>query len=200
MTDQYDPGAPEGADLTDAQKAFLAQQAAAHAVEGQPSPAADQAATAAAMTDRGPLLPAEQEADGLMAMLKKQAEQIEALTQRVGVMQKQADERAEAEGGAPVIRYAAAAADKMRATAAAHPDLGPSHFARPLALADELVTAAGDLHRDGGDTSAVEKAAGALRRWLDVTHPREGRKHVETFAALRDDIDTAVDEAYKLAA
>lgn len=197
MTDQPDPGA---ADLSEAQRAFLAQQAAAHAVEGQPSPAADQAAAAAAMTERGPLLPAEEEADSLMAMLRQQAEQIQALTDRVGVMQRQADERAEAEGGAPLVRYAQAAADKMAATAAAHPDLGPSHFARPIALAGELVTAAGDLHKNGGDSAGVEKAAGALRRWLDVTHPREGQKHVETFAAIRDDIETAVDEALKLAA
>lgn len=180
---EYDPGAPAGAP--------------------EPSvfdPAASQAASLSQVTDRGPLLPAEAEADSLMDMLKAQAEQIKALTDRVGVMQRQSDERAEADGGAPLLRYATAAADKLKATAVAHPDLGPGHFARPLALADELVTAATALHRDGGDTAPVEKAAGGLRRWLDVTHAREGRKHVETFAAIRDDIETAVDEALKLAA
>lgn len=201
MTDQNDPGAPEaGAPLSDAQKAFLAQKAAQHAAAGQPSAAADQAATAARMTERGPLLPAEQQADELMAMLRAQADQIAALTQRVGVMQKASEERDVAEGGPPVVRYAQAAADKLAATQVAHPDLGKAHFARPLELVGQLVDAATALHKDGGGTDDVEKAAASLRRWMDVTHAREGRKHVESFAAIRDDLETALDEALKLAA
>ena len=189
----------QGAGLSDAQKAFLAQSAAAHAVE-TPSPAADQAAAAAAMTERGPALPAESEMDQLMDALRRQSDQIAALQKQVGVMQKQADDAAVAAGGPPVIRYAQAAADKLAATAVAHPDLGPDYFAVPLAQADELIAAATAMHKNGGDSGGLEQAAGRLRRWLEVTHPRQGRKHVEQFAALRDDLETAVDEALKLAA
>lgn len=189
----------QGAGLSDAQKAFLAQSAAAHAVE-TPSPAADQAAAAAAMTERGPALPAESEMDALMQALRLQSEQIAKLQAQVGVMQKQADDAAVASGGPPVVRYAQAVADKMAATAVAHPDLGPDHFAFPVAAAGKLLEEAKSLHLEGGDPAGVENAAARLRRWLDVTHPREGRKHVEAFAALRDDLETAVDEALKLAA
>jgi hypothetical protein len=159
----------------------------------------EQAATAAQMTQRGPALPAESDMDKLMAALKEQSEQIAALQGQVGVMQKQADERALATGGPPVVRYAQAAAAKLAATAVAHPDLGPDHFAVPLAAAEQLLTAATALSKDGSDPAGVETAAGKLRRWLDVTHHRTSGKYID-MSALRDDIETAVDEAAKLAA
>lgn len=193
------PGPVEVTELSDEQKAYLAQQQQA-ATAAAPSPAADQAATVAAMTERGPVLPAETEMDKLMAALRAQSEQIEKLQQQVGVMQKAADERSAAEGGPVVIRYAKGAADKLAATAVAHPDLGKDHFAPALEHVGALVDATTALHKGEGSLEDVETAAGKLRRFITVTHPRTGQKHVEGFAAILDDLETALDEAGKLAA
>jgi hypothetical protein len=198
MTDQ-DPGVPsEETPLTDTQRAFLAEQAARHAANAA-SPAADQAATAAQMTERGPALPAEEQMDKLMAALAAQADQIAALTAQVGVMQKQNDEQQEAVGGPPVIRYAKAVLEKVNATAVAHPDLGPDHFAEPKDAAQALVDAATALNKTGGATTDVESAATRLDRWFTRTHWRTGKKFID-FSAVVDDVATAVDEALKLAA
>lgn len=200
MSEPFPPGTPDPAELTDAQRAFLAQQAAAQAVQS-PSPAADQAAAAAQMAaaERGPVLPAESAIDQMMALIKAQSEQLEALQSQVGVMQKQAEEAQAVVGGPPVIRYAQAVAEKIAALKAAHPDLGAGHFDVPAAAADELVTAATDLSKNGGASDAVESAAGKLDRWLTRTHWRTGRKFID-FSALADDAERAVDEALKLAA
>lgn len=199
MSEPIEPGAP-AAPLTVQQQAQFAAQAAAQAAEA-PSPAADQAATAAAMiaAERGPVLPAETQMDALMAALRAQSAQIDALTKQVGVMQQQAEERSAAEGGPLVIRYAKAANDKLAATTAAHPDLGPGHFAAALGHAEALLSAATDLSKTGSGLPAVQAAAGNLEKWLTKTHWRTGQKHID-FSALLDDIETAVEEAVKLAA
>lgn len=198
MTQGPVPPAPEPAELTDEQKAFLLAQQAQQAA-ASPSPAAQQAATVAQMNERGPALPAESEMDKVMALLKAQADQISALTSQVGVMQKQADEATAASGGPPVIRYAQAVADKVDALKAAHPDLGKDHFDVPAQAAGDLVTAATTLSKEGGSSQPVEAAAGTLERWLTKTHWRTGRKFID-FSAVLDDVGTAVDEALKLAA
>ena len=189
-----DPGQQAGP-ADDAARAELEHQAAT-----VPNPAEQAETVAQQMTERGPALPAEAEYDGLMAMLKAQADQIEALTGRVGTLAKAAEDRNVAEGGPPVIRYAQAVADRLAATAAAHPDLGKAHFAEPLALADELVSGAQDLHRNGGGNGPVWNAADRLERWLTRTHPRTSGKHVETLAAVADDLESVRDEALKAAA
>lgn len=207
MTSPYfNPGRPQ---VPEDQAPVPDDQAAAHAaaaadllrqVAENPGVQPEAAATAAQMTERGPALPAEAEYDSLMAMLKKQAEQIEALTGRVGTLQKAAEDRAVADGGPPVIRYAQAVADRLTATVAAHPDLGKAHFAEPLAAADELIAGATDLHRSGGGVGGVWNAADRLERWLTRTHPRTSGKHVETLAAVADDLESVRDEALKAAA
>jgi hypothetical protein len=187
----------QDAGLSDAQKAYLAVQAAQHVADAI-SPAADQAATLGQMTERGPELPAEADMERLMAALRLQSEQIEVLQQQVGVMQKQTEEREAVLGGPPVIRYAQGAADKIAATAVAHPDLGKDHFAAPAAAAADLLGAATALSRSGGSAAAVESAAARLDRWLSKTHWRTGRKYID-FSAIADDVEQAVEEAAKLA-
>ena len=195
----FNPGTPAPA-VPDDQAAAAARAELEHQAATVPNPAEQADQVAQQMTDRGPALPAEAEYDGLMAMLKKQAEQIEALTGRVGTLQKAAEDRNVADGGPPVIRYAQAVADRLAATAAAHPDLGKAHFAEPLAAAEELVSGATDLHRNGGGSGPVWTAADRLERWLTRTHPRTSGKHVETFAAVADDLESVRDEALKAAA
>jgi hypothetical protein len=199
MTEQTPPPVA-GAELTDEQRAFLLARQATQAATA-PSPAADQATAAAQMAqaERGPELPAESAMDQMMALIKAQSDQLASLTAQVGVMQKQAEEAVAASGGPLVIRYAKGAADKLAATAVAHPDLGKDHFAAPLELAGQLVDAATDLSKNGGDSAPVEKAAAGLERWLTKTHWREGRKFID-FSAVADDVETAVVEALKLAA
>jgi hypothetical protein len=198
MTEQ--PGAPDtaGAELTDAQKAFLDQQAAAHAVQS-PSPAAAAAATMGGMVERGPTLPAEDQIEQMMALFKAQSEQLEALRAQVGVMQKQADEATAASGGPPVIRYAKAAGDYLRALVVAHPDVGADHFKPALDAAEELNDAATELSKNGGSADTVTAAAAKLDKFINRTHWRKSGKPID-FSLLQDHIDTALEEAEKLAA
>lgn len=197
----FTPGGAEGqaAEPDDGARARL-EAAAADLTTSTPNPAAAAADVNAQLTERGPALPAESEYDQLMAVLKRQAEQIQALSGQVGNLKKAADEKAAETGGPPVIRYAQAVADRLAATAVAHPDLGADHFGHPLALADELVSAAKSAHSDGADLGAVASAADRLERWITRTHPRTSAKHVETLSTVADDLEQVRDEADKLAA
>jgi hypothetical protein len=204
----FTPGAPAGGGPEDQAHDDAARQAAAAAgeelrrqAEASPGVAPEAAAVASQLTGRGPALPAEAQYDELMAAFKAQAAQIEALAGRVGTLQRAADERAVELGGPPVVRYAQAVADRLAATAVAHPDLGAEHFAHPLAAAGQLVDQAKALHgQEVSDPAAVHNAAERLERWITRTHPRTSGKHLETLAAVADDLDQVRDEADKLAA
>lgn len=194
----FNPGAPDGAEDKAAElpAADLSGLTAA-----TPNPAAAAAGVAAQITERGPALPVESEYDALMAMLKQQAEQIEALSGQVGNLKRAAEDKANETGGPPVVRYAQAVADRLAATAVAHPDLGADHFAHPLAAADQLVSEAKKLHAgEVIDPAGVHNAAARLERWILRTHPRTSAKHVETLSTVADDLEQVRDEADQLAA
>lgn len=191
------PGAPDGAE----DQAAELPAADLSGLAGAPNPAAAAAGVNAQLTERGPALPAESEYDQLMDMLKRQAEQIQALSGQVGNLKRAADEKANETGGPPVIRYAQAVADRLAATVVAHPDLGPDHFAHPLAAADKLVSEAKKYHAgEVSDPAGVHNAAARLERWILRTHPRTSAKHVETLSTVADDLEQVRDEADKLVA
>ena len=185
--------------LTAEQEEFLRQQAAAHAATA-PSPAGEAAGVAAQMGERGPLLPAEEQMDAMMAALKAQSEQIAALTAQIGTMQKQQAEALAASGGPMVTRYAEGARDKIAAHVTANPDAPAGHFDELTGAAGQLVDAAAAIAKDAAaGTGPVEKAAAAITRFVSRTHVRQWGKHIDWSAAL-DDVETVVEEALKLAA
>ena len=200
MSEQPEGAEYAGGPLTDEQQAFLTARQAQQAV-ASPSPAADAATAAAVMqaAPSGPELPAESAMDQMMELIKAQSEQLESLRSQVGVMQKQAEERSAAEGGPLVVRYAQGAADKLAALAVQHPDIEKGHFDVPLDLAAKLTDAAKLLSKDGDSAADVESAASGLDRWLTRTHWRKSGKFID-FSAVADDVDTALEEAQKLAA
>lgn len=188
MTDQP-PVA--GQPMTEAQAAFLAAQAGQQAAAESADIQAAAAATAAQMTDRGPLLPAEEQMDALMAQLKAQSDMIAALSSKVGVVQRQMEEAQAASGGPLAVRYAQAAVDKLTAHAAQW----PAHdFSQAQGAAGTLLEAA---------QSAVKgepAAPGALHSAATVI-TRLARKlpHVD-WSAVIDDVELAVEEGAKLLA
>src|SRR5215469_2952461 len=171
------------------QEEFLRQQAAAHAATA-PSPAGEAAGVAAQMGERGPLLPAEEQMDAMIA----------ALTAQIGTMQKQQAEALAASGGPMVTRYAEGARDKIAAHVTANPDAPAGHFDELTGAAGQLVDAAAAIAKDAAaGTGPVEKAAAAITRFVSRTHVRQWGKHIDWSAAL-DDVETVVEEALKLAA
>lgn len=190
MTDgtQDEPLSPEAQQL-------LAEQAA-QLPAAQPSPAADQAATAAQMTDRGPVLPAESEIDAFMTQMR---EQFASMSAELNALKAQQAAALQAGGGPMVTRYAQGAADKVAALIAAHPDAPRDHFAPLADAAGKLADAAGALVKSGGDSGKLESAAAAVGRFLERTHWKAWGKHID-FSALADDVETAVEEGIKLAA
>jgi hypothetical protein len=182
--------------LTPEQEAALAAEAQAHTVS-QPNPASEQAATAAAMSQRGPLLPAEEDMEKMMAAIKAQSEQIAALQGQLGTMAKQQEEALAANGGPLPTRYATAVADKVTATVAAHPDAPDGHFAPLVEASGKLKEAAAAVVKGGGAVADVESAAGAVSRFLDKTHIKTWAKHID-WSAMADDLEAVVTEAAKL--
>lgn len=209
-----DPGAYAGQQLTPEQEQILraraAQQAAAEAAAR--GPAAEQASVAAQITagGRGPLLPAEQQAEEMMALLRQQAEQIAKLTTQVGVMQKQQEEAQVAAGGPLPVRYAQAVMDGLLSLAVQHPDLGTvrpapdgslrveGHFQPAVAAATQLVDAATAVSR-GGPVGPVRDLAGRIERFITRDHRLATPKHVE-YATVQHHLDAAVAESDRLAA
>jgi hypothetical protein len=180
--------------------------AAADIQQSQPSavnPADTAAQSNAAMTERGPTLPAEDRIDALMAVLRQQSEQLEKVQGQLGVLQRQQEEAQAASGGPLTIRYAQGAADKIDALVAANagsPSLGAKdHYAAAQQAAADLRDATRDLVKNGGGTDTVEKHAGTLRRFIDRVHSRQGGGHVD-WSAIIDDVELAVEEAAKLVA
>jgi hypothetical protein len=199
MTDQNDQP-PAGEELTDEQKAFLLAQQAQQAA-ASPSPAADTAASMAQMTGRGPELPAESAMDQLMAALRAQSAQIEALQAQVGVMQKQSEEAQAAAGGPLTVRYADGAVAKLQALKAQHPDVPQGHFDAVIKAAEGLAEGARALVKTGASDvlKDVEGPAAAIEKFIGKTHWRLSGKHID-FSAIADDVETAVEEALKLVA
>jgi hypothetical protein len=199
MTDQNDQP-PAGEELTDEQKAFLLAQQAQQAATS-PSPAADTAASMAQMTGRGPELPAESAMDQLMAALRAQSAQIEALQAQVGVMQKQSEEAQAAAGGPLTVRYADGAVAKLQALKAQHPDVPQGHFDAVIKAAEGLAQGARTLVKTGASEVIrdVEGPATAIGKFITRTHWKLSGKHID-FSAIADDVETAVEEALKLVA
>lgn len=190
MTDKTTPDAelsPEAAQL-------LAEQTAAQ-IEASPSTAADQAATAAAITERGPGLPAEADIDKFMEDMKAQ---FAGMSAELNALKAQQAAALVADGGPLAVRYAQGAADKIGALVTAHPDAPRDHFAPAVKAAAELADAATAAAKGNGSAGALQAAEQALSRFFDRTHWRNWGKHID-FSAIVDDVGTAVDEGLKLA-
>jgi len=192
-----------GQELNEAQKAFLTAEAARIASESSAivSPAADQAATAAAMTERGPLLPAEERIDELMAALRAQSDQIAAMQAQMGTVQRQMEEAQAATGGPLTVRYAQGAADKLDSLQLQYANFpaGTKHFDAPREAAGRLVEAAKAIAKNGGKTTDVDKAIADIEKFLKRTHFKLGGSHVD-WSAIGDDLELAGEEAAKLVA
>lgn len=200
MTDQqFTAGQP----LTEEQAAFLraqqAQQAAAESAEI--SQVVGQSHDAIASGERGPLLPAETQIDAMMAQIKAQSEQLEAMGAALGSVQRQMAEAQAATGGPLTVRYAQGAADKLAAMAVQYPNhpLGLKHFDPAHEAAASLVDASKAVVKGGGPVADVEKAAAAVEKFISRTHKRLGGVHID-WSAILDDVELAVEEAAKLAA
>lgn len=186
--------------LTPEQEEYLRQSAAAHAATA-PSPADQAQASIGQMTERGPLLPAEQTMDTLMEQLRLQSEAIAAMQAQLSTVQKQQADAQAATGGPMVVRYAEGAADKLRALAVAHPDVPQGHFSGVIGAAESLVTSAKTLAGSGEQAAQSDISAGVnfIERFLTRTHWKSSGKFID-FGAIADDVATVAEEALKLAA
>lgn len=186
---------PKDSPLTPEAAALLAEeQAAANAT--QPTPAGEQAATAAAITDRGPALPAESDMDAFMAAARAQLADMAA---QIELLKSQQAEALRANGEPYVTRYATGAADKIGALVAAHPDAPVGHFAGVLAAVTKLAGGASAIAKGTGTLAELEQAAGDVIRFAERGHARAWNKHID-WSAIVGDVETAVDEARKIAA
>lgn len=179
-----------GQPLTAEQAEFLRAQQAQQAASESAGISQAQADSAAAMTERGPLLPAEVMMEELMAQLKAQSAQIEAMSAALGSVQKQMEEAQVAAGGPLTVRYAEAARDKLAALDVQWPQ---HEFTAAHAAADQLVAAAKDAVK-GQSQGGVFDAASLVIRRLDRRLP-----HID-FSAIIDDVELAVEEGLKLTA
>jgi hypothetical protein len=179
-----------------AEAAAALRQGTERMTAATPSPAGEQAATAAAIAGggRGPELPAESQLDEFMATMRAQFDSMKAELE--ALKQQQANALA-ATGGPLVSRYAQAVVDKANALVAQHPDCPPGHFAPLLKAAATLSEHAEALARDGGDPAKLEAAGAAVERFAARTHNRAWGKSID-WSALLVDVETAVDEGRKL--
>ncbi len=203
MTEQPGTGGGLAPDSPQAQAAVRAQLAEnAGTVAGDDTAAAAATQAQIAGTQRGPLLPAEQQIDELMAMFRQQSEQMAALLAKQGDQDKQMaalrGQLAAAQGEPLPVRYAQAAVDKLTAHQAANPVLGKDHFGPVVELGTHLLEAAG-LVVNGGAPDELLKTASAVERWLTRTHPRKaGGVHLD-FSSVLDDVENAVEAAQEMA-
>lgn len=193
-----DPVKPVAGQPLSAEGAALLEQEQLAANATQPSPAADQAATAAAIAaaQRGPVLPAETELDAFMAQVKADYARVSA---ELEALKSQQAAALVAGGGPLAVRYAQGAADKVAALVAAHPDAPPGHFAAAVTAAETLAAEAQKLVKSGGSAGVLQSAGAALEKFAVRTHWRTWGKHID-WSAILDDTETAVEEGLKLAA
>lgn len=188
------PKNDDDAPLSAEAAALTADHIAQHA---GPSPAADQAASAAAMTDRGPALPAEADMEKFMADVKAQMADMQA---QMAVYKQQVLEAQSAAGVPLVVRYSEGARDKVVALAAAHPDAPQHHFRPAIDASAALADAAAGLHAGTGKTvDDVKEAAAAVEKFATRTHWRTWGKHVD-WSAILGDVEETVEAGVKLAA
>lgn len=191
-----------GNQLTPEQEAFLLASQAKQAATS-PSPAEDAAPVQAQMEtgQRGPLLPAEEQMDAMMAQLKAQSDQLAAVQAQMLAMGRQIEEAQAAQGGPLTVRYAQGAADKITALAAAHSNnpLGAAHWHHVAKSAEQLVEAATGVSKGAGPLQLVRDAATDIERFAARGHARQGGRHVD-WSAILDDVELAVTEAVKLVA
>lgn len=183
------PNEPGGGGLTQEQADYLAAQQAAQAAASSASLTSDAATVADAMTERGPLLPAEANIDALMAQIKAQSEALAAMQGQIGVLQKQAEEANAASGGPLTIRYAQGAVDKIGTLGAQWPAHDLSVAA--TAAADVLEAAQASVKGDGSVGPKLQFAQSAIGRVFSKL------PHIDSSAIL-DDVAAAVEEALKL--
>jgi hypothetical protein len=188
QTDDNEPLSAEAA-------ALLADELAAHAAAA-PGTQADQAATAAAMTERGPALPAEADIEEFMAAVKAQMADMQA---QLNVYKQQAAEAQAAAGIPLVVRYAQGASDKIAALVSAHPDAPQGHFAPVVKAAQALAGEAEKLSAGTGALTAVQTAAADVEKFATRTHWRAWGKHID-WSAILGDVEEAGEAALKLAA
>lgn len=181
--------------LTPEAEAALGAEVTAHAQGATPDPVAAAAGTAAAMTERGPTLPAEEELNSFMARMQADYARMAAELETLKTQQAQALAGA---GGPLTVRYAQGAADKVAALVAAHPDAPQGHFAALTAAAEKLHAEAQAVAKGGGALGVLQDAAAAVERFALKTHPRAWRRHID-WSAILDDAETAAAEAVKLA-
>lgn len=213
MSDPYGSGSlPDVTDeqrqaIIDDYKAKAAAQAAAQpAADNAGAPVVDSTAAGDAgpqlsqMTDRGPLLPAEQAISELFERLKAQSEQIAALQGQVVKAQQFAQAARQLAGPPAIVTYANGIAAKLASHRDANPDLPRGHFDDAIAQAQELAkhaATAGD-----GDTSVLgrlEGLASKVGRFVTRTHLRQTNKHLD-MSAIVDELESVLDEADKLTA
>lgn len=190
------PKPDDGAPLSAEAAALLADQVGRHAADN-PGVAPEQAAAAAAMTERGPALPAEADIEEFMATVKAQMADMQA---QMAVYKQQVLEAQSAAGVPMVVRYSEAAKDKIVALAAAHPDAPQHHFKPAIDAAAALADAATGLHAGTGKTvDDVKAAAAAVEKFATRTHWRTWGKHVD-WSAILGDVEETVEAGVKLAA
>jgi hypothetical protein len=191
VTDQPEDQGPLSAEAA----AMAADELAAHAAAA-PSPAADQAATAAAMTERGPTLPMEEQIEQYMETMKAQ---LADMATQISVLKKQQADTVAGQGTPMVVRYAQGAADKIAALAVAHPDAPQHHFGPLKAAAGKLAEEAQKLNDGSGSLAALKDVTGAVEKFAARTHWKTWGKHID-FSMILSDVEDAIEAGEKLAA
>jgi hypothetical protein len=184
------------------------QQAAADlAAQEAPSPAAEQAATAVQMTERGPTLPAEDRIEAEMAKLRQAYEDLVAKVGEQGAAlaaaQKQLADAQAAKGGPPVLTYAKSIADMVdRHVVGVYGNDG-GKFDPVVAHAGELVDAAQAAVDGKGGKDAVSKVhdlAARIEKFAARFNHKGQHGHGVDWSAILDEVAIVAEEALKLAA
>jgi hypothetical protein len=190
------PKNDDDAPLSAEAAAMAADEIGRHAATS-PTSAGAQAASAAAMTERGPALPAEADIEQFMADMQAQMADVKA---QLAVYKQQALEAQAAAGTPMVVRYAEGARDKIAALAAAHPDAPQHHFKPAADAAAALADAAAGLHSGAGATiTDVKDAAAKVEAFATRGHWRDWGKHID-FSAILGDLEETIEAGVKLAA
>lgn len=152
----------------------------------------------AQMTDRGPLLPAEEAISQLFEQLKAAQEQMAAMGDRLVRAEQQAQAARQLAGPPAIATYADGIAAKLAGHRDANPDLPRGHFDDVIAHATELAQHAKTL-ADGDASSAnrLEGLAEKVGRFVTRTHLRKTGKQLDMSAVL-DELEAVLEEADKL--
>lgn len=134
----------------------------------------------------------------------KQAEagfagQFKSYQDQIGTLQRQLESVRMQAGPPDAVRLAAALQERVSSIAAAHPALGPQHFAGVASQAASLNDAVQAVaNGQTTDTAPAERTANGIITWFERRHPRLSNTVLEMGGAAVDEAERIIEELPKL--